>query len=478
MKEELISSSSSMSSGSEDENDPHQLTINEHYAKAFQYRKEREELAKLKEKYGSDADTDDLNSDDDSESDVSEDEDGDELTPALDAAILRTLARIKARDPGIYDADRNVFEEEHSKSGTLPSAPTRAKKTRSSKPVVTLREHRLAAALDVASARSSPSPEYPSPAPLTHVAEQVVTLPEHRLAASLDVASPRSSASPEYPSPPSLTHVAEQAALRAETISAFHFGLDVREADAGDAGEEEEEEEEEGGLFTLREKTRDEVEREEAEYRAYLEREVGPLEKILDFGEEGNVKDETEKEDVHVHADETSPGGKKKKKRGKKVVEERKETDKEFLLNYILHRGWIDRSARRIPTYKEITVGATSHDDPGPSLTPSGADVVADANGDLLEDEDEFDEVAERFESSYNFRFEEPDAAHISSFPRAVESVRRPTEHAERRRAARERRQERKEAEKAQRREEVKRLRGLKTREMEAKLERIGREGG
>jgi len=100
-------------------------------------------------------------------------------------------------------------------------------------------------------------------------------------------------------------------------------------------------------------------------------------------------------------------------------------------------------------------------------------------NGGLLDDgDDEFDEVAERFESSYNFRFEEPDAAHISSFPRAVESVRRPTEHAEHRHAARERRRERKEAEKAQRREEVKRLKGLKAREVEAKLERVGKEGG
>ena len=34
------------SSSSEDEGDLHQLTVNEHYAKAFQYRKEREELAK------------------------------------------------------------------------------------------------------------------------------------------------------------------------------------------------------------------------------------------------------------------------------------------------------------------------------------------------------------------------------------------------------------------------------------------------
>jgi KRI1-like family len=111
-------------------------------------------------------------------------------------------------------------------------------------------------------------------------------------------------------------------------------------------------------------------------------------------------------------------------------------------------------------------------------VTPSGADVGADANGGLLEDDEEFDEVAEHFESSYNFRYEEPDAAHISSFPRAVESVRRPAEHAERRHAARERRRERKEAEKAQRREEVKRLKGLKAREVEAKLERVGKEGG
>jgi protein KRI1 len=111
-------------------------------------------------------------------------------------------------------------------------------------------------------------------------------------------------------------------------------------------------------------------------------------------------------------------------------------------------------------------------------VTPSRADVGADANGGPLEDDEEFDDVAERFESSYNFRFEEPDAAHIPSFPRAVESVRRPTENAERRQAARERRRERKEAEKAQRREEVKRLKGLKAREVEAKLESIGNEGG
>ena len=63
----------------------------------------------MKAKYGSDYEEDDI-SESDSESDESEDEDGEELTPAVDAAILRTLARIRQRDPRIYDGARAVFD--------------------------------------------------------------------------------------------------------------------------------------------------------------------------------------------------------------------------------------------------------------------------------------------------------------------------------------------------------------------------------
>ena len=62
----------------------------------------------MKEKYGSDAE--DVDEDEDSEDAESEDEDGEELTPAVDAAILRTLARIKRKDPSIYEQGKNVFE--------------------------------------------------------------------------------------------------------------------------------------------------------------------------------------------------------------------------------------------------------------------------------------------------------------------------------------------------------------------------------
>ena len=63
----------------------------------------------MKEKYGSDAEEDE-ESEEDSEEAESEDEDGEELTPAVDAAIFRTLAKIKRKDPSIYEQGKDVFD--------------------------------------------------------------------------------------------------------------------------------------------------------------------------------------------------------------------------------------------------------------------------------------------------------------------------------------------------------------------------------
>lgn len=126
-----------LASDDSDTEDINQLTINEHYAKAFEYKKEREELAKraritlvfridltlryiVKEKYGSDAEEDE---EEDSEEAESEDEDGEELTPAVDAAILRTLARIKRKDPSIYQQGKDVFEGMYVSFTTISAIP-------------------------------------------------------------------------------------------------------------------------------------------------------------------------------------------------------------------------------------------------------------------------------------------------------------------------------------------------------------------
>lgn len=90
-----------MSSGSDvDTDDLHTLTINEHYSKALSYKRETEELKNESDGPSSGTEA----------SESSEDSDGVELTPAIDAAIFRTLVRIRAKDEAIYDGDRQVFE--------------------------------------------------------------------------------------------------------------------------------------------------------------------------------------------------------------------------------------------------------------------------------------------------------------------------------------------------------------------------------
>ncbi|SRR6266702_4981642 len=82
--------------------------------------------------------------------------------------------------------------EEHSKSGTLPSPARRKKKTKEDKPL---------------------------------------TLPERRLITALDAPTSSRSASPSAPSPLPPTHAEEQAALRAETIAAFHTSTAAHDID-------------------------------------------------------------------------------------------------------------------------------------------------------------------------------------------------------------------------------------------------------
>ncbi|KAF4598798.1 hypothetical protein EYR38_007206 [Pleurotus pulmonarius] len=392
-----------------------QLTINEHYAKAFEYKKEREELQKLKEKYGSDFEEED-EEETDSESEESEDEEGEELTPTVDAAILRTLARIKRKDPEIYNSGKDVFEEEKQKiSSTTIKRGARKDK---SKPV-TLRQVALEEALNPDSRSASPEP---------------------------------------------LTHVQEQEVLRKETIAAF------KDAASGDESDD---------LLIPRSKTKDEIEQEEEEYRTFLQREVGPdLANLVTV--EAGVMAQEEDDDLLEEAE--AEGKKKKSMKSKGAVAQNKpkeEADQEFLMNYILNRGWIDRESKRVPTYGEITQSQSRSKGKGKAkepADPAGSTSESDdgENDDL--DEDEFEDIVDRFESSYNFRFEEPGAATIQTFPRTLESTVRREDTT--RKDARARRKERKEEELQKKREEIKRLKSLKMKEIRKKLERIGKEAG
>lgn len=123
-----------------------------------------------------------------------------------------------------------------------------------------------------------------------------------------------------------MTHVQEQEILRQETIAAFHGAVDK-------VGDEDD-------FLIPREKTQDEREREEEEYRTFLEREVGDLKELVTVDVD-DVSEEEVKEDEEVKNDEEGDEKKKKKKKkkSKKGTEEVKKTkaekDQEFLLKFV-----------------------------------------------------------------------------------------------------------------------------------------------
>nr|XP_057906001.1 protein KRI1 homolog isoform X2 [Doryrhamphus excisus] len=194
----------------------------------------------------------------------------------------------------------------------------------------------------------------------------------------------------------------------------------VHDSDDGDEGSEDE-----GGsqLLTRRMKTQEEQEKEEADYVDWLKGQAG-----LDGPEE--VKDMKYLRDYW---------------------NDPQLDEKEcFLRDYILNKRYKDDNDERIPTYEEV---------------------VQDDVDDSEEEGEVFLERQEDFERSYNFRFEEPDAQQIKTFPRNIATSVRSKD--DRRKHKREEVKERKEREKQQKREQLKQLKNLKRNEIMEKLQKL-----
>jgi protein KRI1 len=93
----------------------------------------------------------------------------------------------------------------------------------------------------------------------------------------------------------------------------------------------------------------------------------------------------------------------------------------------------------------------------------------------VLDEEEEFDERADAFETEYNFRFEEPGSSTIVTHPRNIDTLVRREDDT--RKTKRQQKEERKAAEKA-REEETRRLKGEKRREMEKLVKSLKQEIG
>ncbi|XP_015591509.1 protein KRI1 homolog [Cephus cinctus] len=87
-----------------------ELKINDGYANNYNTWRQKEELNKLKTKYGENA-AELQNSEEDSSSSSDEDEEGNELTEQFEKDFYKTLACLKNKDPKIYDGNIEFFKD-------------------------------------------------------------------------------------------------------------------------------------------------------------------------------------------------------------------------------------------------------------------------------------------------------------------------------------------------------------------------------
>ncbi|AOW03403.1 KRI1-like family C-terminal-domain-containing protein [Yarrowia lipolytica] len=119
-KQAKITPMDSDSEGSDEEEEA-AFTINEDYARRFQYNKEREEKVRL-ELMHKNGEFDDKNSDDDESDSTSEDEDdnADLATEEVDAAIANVIATIRNNPGKLLEKNVKFFDE--IKEGEIPTA--------------------------------------------------------------------------------------------------------------------------------------------------------------------------------------------------------------------------------------------------------------------------------------------------------------------------------------------------------------------
>ena len=130
-------SDSGASSGS-DSGDPNvkgakdSFTINEKFAARFEHNKRREEKQRLEEKLKREYIIGDGGSDDDSGTSSSESDEG-EIPRKMEEQFARALAKIKKRDPSIYQPDAKLFSDDDSDSESGSGDEKKGKKKKPKK---------------------------------------------------------------------------------------------------------------------------------------------------------------------------------------------------------------------------------------------------------------------------------------------------------------------------------------------------------
>ncbi|PWN35793.1 Krr1-domain-containing protein [Meira miltonrushii] len=406
---------------SDDENDAG-LQINKEYAQRFQHNKERADLHRLEEQHGHEED-------DSSSDDETEDEEGDQMTADVDAAILSTLAKIRRKDESIYQAGKRIFDEERKNAAESKLLPKRVIAGNDSGKKVTLANYQRARIQELLKTSDDPA----------------------RALADATMIERRSDERPGHDDEePVQSHNQEQEQLRKDVTNAFHSIVD---------GDEEEE------FFTkkadgkhLEEGPEDDPEN----YRKYLLDVLG--------GKEDEIRDILRSQAEEAAAGDNVQGatsGTSEPVRERKHIsmheQGNEQENEDFLVNYVLNRGWMD-NPQAAPKVSRKGGKKASEKVEGEEGAQSDA-----------ETDDSFDSRAEAFETAYNFRFQEMEDSQmnpqIQSYARMIEGSARRQEN--KRKREREERSLRKAQEKEAKRKELDRMRDLKRKSIVDRLKTL-----
>ncbi|KAJ3289439.1 hypothetical protein HDU79_004064 [Rhizoclosmatium sp. JEL0117] len=363
----------------EDADEDAAFNINKDFATKYEERKKAEEISFLKDRYGENYDEGD-DDEDDSESDEEEDENGELLTKELDLQILKTIGLIRSKAPEVYNPEKVFFTgDDLKKSEESWKEKQEEKKAQGKK--MTLKDYHRQRLLEGGGLEEDDEDENDVEEPVTK------------------------------------TYLEEQEDIK----KSFKMAL-------GDDDDDEEDDllasvddsKKSGGLFTVRQKSKAELDQEEADYKSFLVQNIkkdGVLNEWAEFGEgkEEAIADPNEK----------------------------------FLMDFILNKKWVDEEGdeSKIPTYDQLV------------------------REEHLDEDEAGEDEADRFEHAYNFRFEEAEGANIQTFSRTIEDSmrRKDSTRAEKRAAVKARKAEEKKAKE----EELKRLKNLKKEELRLKLQKI-----
>lgn len=440
------------------------LTINRSYADKYEAVKRKQEAGRLRD-LGINLGTLDGGGDDDESSEEEEEEDEDEhaeqLTRRLDKEISETLAKIRARDPAIYDSQTQFYTARRAKGGggggdgAAAAAVTDGDGGTSDVDSSNDSEDEPVAGWDTI-ARTARESVAPKPVHIKdYVRERL--LEDGKLESDeSDEERSRAHKGNAAAAPHAALYNAEQVELKRSLVAA---GESSDDDDAGEGGGSKGKEgsAEDGGdgdassgddsddFFTVRKRSSADDAADEADFAAFQAKEGAAL-----------AREDGEQRLLHAYLENETPD------------------EKEFFLReFVLNNGWLGGERHKAPRHGdsafEVDKTVVNRGPAGSAVKAGDGDGGADA--DPIEDDEAFVDNQELFEYGHNFRYEDAAAADIVAHARTVAgSLRRKSDG---RRKAREARRAAKAAARASAVEEVKRQKNVLAGEINARLREV-----